>query len=304
MPSRRRFLGDMLGAAASIAAALTPAPAQAQTAPVKHRRLIVDSQVHLWDGAWPGSTAAQLPEPFTYAKLLPLMDEAGVDRAVIVTPGGPNDYPLEAAAKYPDRFAVMGVVPITDPKTAERLPTWRQQPGMLGIRTFFNRTASVRLRDGTVDWLWPAAEKAGIPVMFLAFDMGALTNIVERHPGLVVIIDHMGLSKEAVNEGLRDALIATTVSLAKFPNVSVKLSGIGAYSSEPYPWRDMTTYIQRVFDAYGPQRCYWGTDITNSFGKASYAQRVAHIEDLTFLSEDDKDWILGRAILERLSWKA
>ena len=139
--------------------------------------------------------------------------------------------------------------------------------------------------------------------MFLAFEMGALINIVERHPSLVVIIDHMGLSIDAVKDGLKDALIDTTVSLAKFPNVSVKLSGIGAYSSEPYPWRDMTTHLHRVFDAYGPRRCYWGTDITNSFAKASYAQRIAHMEELTFLSEDDKDWILGRAILQRLSWK-
>ena len=293
----------MLGAAATIAAALTPASTPAQTTSARQRRLIVDSQVHLWNGPWPGTGPPQLPEPFTYEKLLPLMDEAGVDRAIIVPPGGPNEYALEAAARYPGRFAVMGVVPITDPKAAERLPSWKQQPGMLGIRSYFNRTASVRLRDGTADWLWPAAEKAGIPIMFLAFEMGALINIVERHPSLVVIIDHMGLSIDAVKDGLKDALIDTTVSLAKFPNVSVKLSGIGAYSSEPYPWRDMTTHLHRVFDAYGPRRCYWGTDITNSFAKASYAQRIAHMEELTFLSEDDKDWILGRAILQRLSWK-
>ena len=62
-------------------------------------------------------------------------------------------------------------------------------------------------------------------------------------------------------------------------------------------------HIRRLFDAYGPQRCYWGTDITNGFAKATYSQRITHFtEELTFLSEEDKDWIMGRAILARLGW--
>ena len=113
----------------------------------------------------------------------------------------------------------------------------------------------------------------------------------------------MGLSLEAVKAGTKENLIGQTVSLAKYPNVSVKLSGIPAYSSEPYPFRDMTAHLRRVFDAYGPRRCYWGTDITNSFAKASYRQRITHFtEELDFMSEEDKDWIMGRAILTRLGW--
>jgi hypothetical protein len=62
-------------------------------------------------------------------------------------------------------------------------------------------------------------------------------------------------------------------------------------------------HVQRVFDAYGPQRSYWGTDLTNSFAKASYRQRVTHFtEELSFLSESDKDWVMGRAIMQRLKW--
>jgi L-fuconolactonase len=51
-------------------------------------------------------------------------------------------------------------------------------------------------------------------------------------------------------------------------------------------------------------RCYWGTDLTNSYRKASYRQRIAHFtETLDFLSDEDKEWVMGRAILERLGWK-
>ena len=63
------------------------------------------------------------------------------------------------------------------------------------------------------------------------------------------------------------------------------------------------TVALRLFNAYGPQRSYWGTDITNGFAKATYRQRVTHFtETLKFLSESDKDWVMGRALLVRLKW--
>jgi hypothetical protein len=68
-------------------------------------------------------------------------------------------------------------------------------------------------------------------------------------------------------------------------------------------FRDLTPHIRRLFDAYGPQRCYWGTDMTNGFTKATYKQRITHFtEELPFLSEQNKDWIMGRAIVARLGW--
>src|ERR1019366_9928666 len=83
----------------------------------------------------------------------------------------------------------------------------------------------------------------------------------------------------------------------------VKLSAAPNYSSEAYPFRDFTPHIKRLFDAYGPKRCYWGSDMTNGFDKATYKQRITHFtEELSFLSEQDKDWVMGKSILERLRW--
>ena len=94
-----------------------------------------------------------------------------------------------------------------------------------------------------------------------------------------------------------------TVALAKYPNVSCKVSSAPAHSSEPYPFRDMKPHLRRVIEAFGPQRCYWGTDLTNSLAKASYRQRITHFtEELDFLSASDKEWIMGRGILTRLGW--
>ncbi len=132
-----------------------------------------------------------------------------------------------------------------------------------------------------------------------------MVRVAERHPQLRLIVDHMGmsLSDEATRAGKFEGAINDTLTLAKYPNVSVKLSAAPNYSKEPYPFRDINPYIKRLFDAFGPQRCYWGTDITNGLARATWRQRVTQFtEALDFLNENDKDWVMGRAIMEGLKW--
>jgi predicted TIM-barrel fold metal-dependent hydrolase len=308
MLSRRRFLNATIGAGAALA---TPGPQRA--AAQVDRRMIVDAQVHLWkaeseDWKWVPGLVPQLPEPFTIERLVPMMDEAGVDRVVIVPPSWPgdrNDYALEAARRYPTRFRIMGKIPLQDPKAAALLPKWREQLGMAGLRVIFNTPQTLPwLTDGTVDWLWAAAEKAELPVMcFAPGRTSAFGPVAERHPQLPLILDHMGTAAAMVRDNTITEAIGQTVALAKYPNVSVKVSASPGLSREPYPYRDVAVHIKRVFDAYGPQRSYWGTDLTNTYARGSYRQRISHFtEELSFLSESDKDWVMGRAIVQRLKW--
>jgi len=305
MFTRRKFIGTTVGAGVALAmggCATQPAG----------KRMIVDSQVHLWkasspDYPWNPGAKPQLPEPFTIERVLPLMDEAGVDRVVAVPPGlnDVNSYALEAARRYPNRFAVMGRIPLEDPKSPALLPRWKDQPGMLGVRVTFITPATLKwLSDGTADWFWPAAEKAGLPVMFLVFGhVNRFGPIAERHPGLQLIIDHMGVNLAITKEGRTAEVIGHAVALAKYPNVSIKMSNLVNASLEPYPFRDLNDHLQRVFDAYGPRRCHWGTDLTAGYARATWSQRVTHFtEELKFLSESDKDWVMGRSVRERLKW--
>ena len=164
MLTRREFVGSSIAAGAAVAAGAQPVRAQTAT-----KRRIVDAQAHLWkadapDYPWGGGVVPQLPEPFTYERALPLMDAAGIDRVVIVPPGlnDVNTYALEAARRYPGRFAVMGRIPLQDPKSAALLPKWKEQPGMLGVRLTFNNPKFIAmLSDGSVDWFWPAALPLG-----------------------------------------------------------------------------------------------------------------------------------------------
>jgi predicted TIM-barrel fold metal-dependent hydrolase len=251
MISRRSFIRTALGAGLALATQSRPQVA----AQPERKRTIVDAQVHIWkaespDWPWVPGATPQMAEPFTIEKLVLLMDDAGLDRAVIVPPSWPgdrNDYALEAARRYPGRFGVMGRIALKNPQSAALLPKWKEKPGMLGIRVSFPGAAEIWLADGTADWFWPAAEKAGLPVMALTAGHGAaFARIAERHPQLTLIIDHMGVSTAIAKAGKVPESIDQAVALARYPNVSVKLSAAPNYSTEAYPFRDFFPHIRRL----------------------------------------------------------
>ena len=277
--------------------------------------MIVDSQVHVWtpetsERPWPkdGQKRQHLPYALTYEKMLALMDDAGVDRAIIVPPsweGDRNDYALQAAKLFPDRFAVMGRLTLQDPGAKAQVARWLSDPGMLGIRLNFTAPQVEPLRQGDADWLWPMAQEYGIPIMaHTAIVMPEIMKIISAHPNLRLIIDHMGLSSEIARENKREEAIARTLEFAAYPNVAVKLSNAPLYSMEPYPFSDMLPFIKQLISAFGKQRCFWGSDVSHSLKVATYVQSVTHFtEEMKFLSEDDKQWIMGRGLCEYLGWK-
>jgi predicted TIM-barrel fold metal-dependent hydrolase len=93
-------------------------------------------------------------------------------------------------------------------------------------------------------------------------------------------------------------------ALARCPNVCVKVSALPCFSSEPYPFRNLNEPLKRVIEAFGPRRCFWGTDLSRMLAHCTYRQGVTHFtEALDFLRADDLDWIMGRALCERLGWR-
>lgn len=273
---------------------------------------IVDSQVHLWaaespDRPWPPGRAqeAQKPYPIVKETMLFQMDLAKVSRVVIVPPsweGDRNDLALEAARAYPDRFAVMGRLALQKPESRALVADWRKQPGMLGMRfTFHNEHYRHLLTDGSADWFWPAAEKAGVPLMVLV--PGALDHldrIAGRHPGLKLVIDHVGISVRGKAPKVFDDLPAVC-ALAKHPNIAVKASGMPSLSAEAYPFRDLHPHIRALVDAFGPRRVFWGTDLTRM--PCTYYECITlFTEHLPWLKGEDLEWVMGRGVCEWLGW--
>jgi predicted TIM-barrel fold metal-dependent hydrolase len=275
--------------------------------------VITDSQVHIWevdrpDRPWPQPprNEPQLPNGFSAEEMLAEMDRAGVDRAVIVPPtwvGEGNETALEVVQKYPQRFAIMGRIDVTRPDLKEALAAWKQQPGMLGVRhTFRTQPYATWLDDGTYEPFWAYAEEYGIPVMCLVAGVaGKLAPIAEKHPGLTLIVDHMGCDLQAGKGAPSFATLDQLLRLAKYPRVLVKVSSAPCFSAEPYPFRDINPFLRQIYEAFGARRLMWGADRTRL--TSTYEECVRHFsEGLDFLSSDDKEWILGKTLATELGW--
>jgi predicted TIM-barrel fold metal-dependent hydrolase len=269
---------------------------------------IVDAQIHTWGSGLPSNMSHIQVTHFTPEEAIALMDEGGVDAAVIHPPGwdpGADDMAFKAVRDYPGRFAILGSLSLTDPASRERIAAWRQQPGMLGLRyTFLHEPARQWLADGTLEWLWDAAEKAGVPIAMLATDsLKPIAGIAERHPGLKLTIDHLGgrggmttLKDHAAMVHMPDL-----VALAKHPNIAVKATGAPGYSAEAYPFPIMQVYLRQIYDAFGPHRMFWGTDITKM--PCSWKQCVTMFtEELPWLPEADKPLVMGQALRAWWGW--
>jgi L-fuconolactonase len=274
--------------------------------------LVIDAQVHIWGAEtpeWPwapsGAALAHRPTPLEKDELLREMDAAGIDRAIIVPPsweGDRNDLALEAVLVHPDRFAVMGRLAIERPESRSLVNTWKCQSGVLGVRLTFHRGAyRTWLTDGTAHWFWAAAEHAGLAVIVFASGLlPHIATVAARHQGLRLVLDHLALSSDIKDAALGPAF-KPALALAQYPNVAVKAASLPSYVTDAYPYPSLHAHIRRVVEAYGPHWVFGGTDLPRLRG--SYRQAVPlFTEELDFLSDIDKTWMMDRGIAEWLGW--
>jgi L-fuconolactonase len=267
---------------------------------------ITDSQVHIWAAEsptrpWPpgGAARAQRPVPFEVSDLIGEMDTAGVDRAVVVPPsweGNRNDVALAAAARYPERLAVMGRIDLGR-SDAEDFTTWRDQPGMLGVRLTFLTGGHIE----DAEWFWPRASAAGLPVMVFApghtEEFGA---VAARYRDLRIVIDHLNFGTGA---GLADLekVIEPLLALSSRDNVAVKLSALPCLLGATDSFEVLVPYVRRVVDAFGAGRCMWGSDISRL--PCPYTEWVeAGKAGLGCLSEEETEKVMGESLATWLGW--
>jgi predicted TIM-barrel fold metal-dependent hydrolase len=268
--------------------------------------MIVDAQVHIWGSGPPTNPAHRQVEVFSKDSLLKEMDEAGIDAAILHPPGwdpNGNDVAVDAARQHPDRFAILGHFPLDRPESRSLPDHWKDRPGMVGLRfALLQPHQRVWWTDGTMDWLWPAAERAGLPIALLAADyLPIVGQVAERYPRLKLLVDHLGRAG-AVKDAAAFANLPDLVALARYPNVAVKATGAPSYSTEPYPYRNIHPYLHQLYDAFGPDRMFWGTDITRM--PCSWQQCVSMFtEELPWLSDRDKELTMGEALCAWLSWQ-
>ncbi len=286
------------------AAAVAPNSLCAQTLPLSPRLRITDAQIHIWSGG--KSTPAQRQQPVSKDQIVAEMAGAGVERAIVVPttwdPRG-NDTAIEAAKAYPQKLAVVGLLDFAAPDSKTTLDRWPHERPMSGLRLFLaTKQGAEALDNRALDWLWSSAEKAQIPLMVHAGGhLAAMASVAERHPGLRLCIDSLGAAPRTV-DAAAFAELPLLIAMSRLPHVMVKAEGVPALSSEPYPHKGLHEPIRRIYDAFGPRRLFWGSDLTR-LKSTTFRQAVTlFTEELPWLSEPDKRLIMGEALSDWIGW--
>jgi hypothetical protein len=267
--------------------------------------LIVDAQVHIWSAGPPTNPSHRQVNSYTAEECIRDMDAAGVDACILHPPGwDPNSGMIseEAAAKYPSRFAILGNFALDKPENRSLIDSWKQRPGMLGLRYAFTQPHQQNwMTDGTTDWLWPAAEKAGIPIALMASNyLPQVGQIAERHSGLKLIL--------TITPGSATARTMPRTAIKqrcwRSPNTPTSRSSAPerpAIRASPTPTATSTNTRSRLSRPSAAAQL-WGTDITRM--PCSWKQCVTMFtEEMPWLKGRDLELVMGRAVCDWLGWK-
>jgi L-fuconolactonase len=275
--------------------------------------LTIDAQVHAYERNHPGRPWAGVlhgPPEVTGKDMVAAMDAVGVDGAVLVSPFSmyryDASYALEVYAAHPGRFGLVKPVDPADPAVADAIADWAAIDGTVGIRIMLNREGvSTDPADPGLNRVLAAAARHSLPVNLMATGrLEQAGQLAARNPNTSLVIDHLGLQQpsQPPAPAAPFADLPKLLALASYGNIAVKISGACTLSHEPFPYNDIWDSLWRIFDAFGLNRCMWGTDWTRAVGVLTYQQGVEPFRLTDRLSDSDRVALMGETLRRVYDW--
>lgn len=273
---------------------------------------IIDSQVHAYEANTPErpwKSVPNWPDHATGDEMVEAMDKVGVDGAIFISAFSmyqfDASYAVEVQKAHPGRLAVVKMVDPEDLDVADIIAAWKNTPGTVGIRIRLTKDPKIDPNHPGLDRILRAAVKHDFPVNMLFWDnIDAGTTLIDRHADTRFIIDHLAMPQPSTPPlpPRPWADLPRVLDLAKRENAVIKVSGACMMSREPYPYPDIWDPLARVFDAWGFERCLWGTDWTRTFARVNYKQAVQPFLDTDKLSDSERAMLMGGACAKAYGW--
>ena len=203
-----------------------------------------------------------------------MMAGAGVGAATLVQAstvyGYDNSYLADTVAAGRHRFAgVCSVDPVAD-DTAARLEHWIRGRGLHGVRLFATSAGAgtlFSLDDPRLASFWATAARLGVPVDVQVRYPGidAVRRVLERHPGIPLILDH--LSTPPLADGPPYQAAAGLFELARFGRLHLKFTSRNL-DDAGQGRSTVTAFLGQLVERFGPERVMWCSNFPNTDGKA------------------------------------
>jgi predicted TIM-barrel fold metal-dependent hydrolase len=227
------------------------------------------------------------------------MDEAGVDRAVTISPWVYKwdvSYALDARAANRDWLAAAVLVDPWAPNAPRLLEHYVKDRHACGLRI-----------QGRISKLGAFDDPATTPLWAKAADLGLAVDEqvekrVQQFPQTPFLLDHCGyISGDLAPQ---TPTVEPVLRMARYPNVYAKLTFLSLASREAYPFADVHWMIREIVDAFGAERCLFGTNFPKAQydPKLTYKQSVELFAQVLDLSAAERGWILGGTAEKLWRW--
>lgn len=273
---------------------------------------IIDAQVHAYERDRPERPWAAVltgPDEVTGDDMVAAMDGVGVDGAILVSPYTmyryDASYAIEVRKAHPGRFALVKPVDPSDAGVAETIAEWATQDGAVAVRIMLAWGVSEDPDDPGLGRVLAAAARHGLPVNLLAWGrLEQVAALAARYPQTQIVVDHVGMQQPfeppAPEQPFAD--LDAVLALAQQPNVAIKITGACTLSRQPFPYPDIWAPLERIFAAFGLERCLWGTDWTRAVKLLTYKEGVDAFRLTDRLSESDRAMLMGGAAARVYGW--
>ena len=274
--------------------------------------LTIDAQVHCYERNHPGRPWHAVlagPPQVTGDDMVKAMDSVGVDGALLVSVytmyRWDASYAVAVQTAHPKRFGIIKPVNANDPKVADTIAEWAAMPGTVAIRIMMTPEVSADAADPGINRVLAAAARHDLPVNLLARDrLEQAGKLAVRNPNTQIVIDHLGLEQPMMPPAPPQPWkeLPKVLALAKHANVAIKISGACTLSHQKFPYKDIWDPLGRIFDAYGLDRCMWGTDWTRAVNLLTYKEGVEAFRVSDRLSDSDRTKLVGGSIQKVYGW--
>lgn len=236
--------------------------------------------------------------------LLAFMDEAGVDRAVLMSNpfyGFHNDYLAQCVRAYPDRLRGVALVDAAGGQAAaDELEGLFQEGSLMGMKfetkSSFQMQPELTLADERVLPIFECCQAYAQPVFIHAFtdqDAKDIVCLAERFADITFVLCHLG-ADASFRGGQKTKNFEAFLDLAKRrENVFFDISTVPEYVPEPYPFDRAQALIAEACRTVGAGRLLWGTDYPGMLKMATYTQLKEYILNCPKFTQQERENMMG-----------